>query len=618
VVLVTSRRRLAGLDPTHTVSLSTLPTADAVALLRQTAGEGRLAGQPPEVLAELVGLCGGLPLAIRIAAARLRSHPAWDLRHLVQRLRDQQRRLVELAAGQRSVTAALDLSYQELTADLQRGYRLLGLHPASDIDPYASAALFDTTLSEADTVLEELYEAHLLQEPIPGRYRFHDLTRMHAAHTAARDEAEQCGHAALDRLLDFYRHCASTAMDTAHPYDRERRPRVPSANTPSPELSDPAAALNWLDHELPNLLTVASYAGVHDRPAHLLHLSTILHRHLRTRGHHDDAVALHQQALTTAHATANHAAELEALVCLGHTDRMLGRYDRATEHFQQALQLARTIGDCAGELNALIGLGDFHRLRGRYEPAIDHYRQALELARAIGHRAGELDALAGLGDTHRLLGRYELATDNLEQALRLARTIGYRPGELNALACLGVVDRWLGRHGQAIVRYQEALQLARATGNRNAEQAALTGLGLSHRMQGEHRQAADYYQRLLDLSHHSGNRNWQYEAWQGLGRLQTATGHPDAALNHHQQAHDLATELGQPDDQARAHDGLAYAHLALQEHQRARAHWQQALDILVRLGVDHTEDEETTVAAIGGHLLDLNRRAGFRRASTDR
>jgi len=128
--------------------------------------------------------CGRLPLAIRIAAARLCSHPSWDLEHLVRRLRDQQQRLVELEAGQRGVTAALDLSYQDLSADLQRTYRLLGLHPGPDIDPYAAAALLDTASAETGRLLERLLEAHLLQEPNPGRYRFHDLTRAHAAHTA--------------------------------------------------------------------------------------------------------------------------------------------------------------------------------------------------------------------------------------------------------------------------------------------------------------------------------------------------------------------------------------------------------------------------------------------------
>ncbi len=606
VVLVTSRRRLVGLDHTHTLSLDTLPLADAVALLRRSVSESWLAGQPPDLVAELVELCGRLPLAIRIAAARLRSHPTWDLAHLVQRLRDQQHRLVELAAGQRSVTAALDLSYQDLSTDLRRAYRLLGLHFGPDIDVYAAAALLDATLPDAGQLLEQLLEAHLLQEPVPARYRFHDLTR---AHTATRDETEHERRTALDRLLDYYRHTAGAAMDAAYPYERERRPQVPPTRTPSPDLSKPAPALDWLDREMPNLLAAARYATQHDRPEHILHLSTILHRHLRTRGPHHVAAALHQQALTTARATGHQPAEIEALSGLGHIHRLQNQYEQATDHYRQTLQLARTSGDHTIEQNALTGLGRIHLVQGQYEQAIDDFQQALRLARTTGNRPDGPDALVGLGHVYRRQGRQELASDHYRQALRLARATGHRSSELDALTGLGHIHRTQSRYEQATDHYRQALQLARTTGNRTMEQNALAGLGDIHRMQRRYKQATDDYQRLLDLAQQTGDRNWQFEAWQGLGRIQHTTGHPDAALTHHQHALALATKLGQLDDQARAHDGLAHAHHALRQYKQARTHWQHALDILNRLGVNHTDDEETTVAAIRTHLTNVDHQA---------
>jgi tetratricopeptide (TPR) repeat protein len=644
VVLVTSRRRLAGLDHTHTLSLDTLPLVDAVALLRQTVGDSRLAGQPPELVEELVELCGRLPLAVRIAAARLRSHPAWDLTYLVRRLRDQQHRLAELQAGQRSVTAALDLSYQDLSADQQRTYRLLGLHPGPDIDQYAAAALLDATLPETARLLEQLLEAHLLQEPTAGRYRFHDLTRAHAAHTATRDETHHNRQAALDRLLDHYRHTAAVAMDTAYPYDREYRPQVPPAHTARPDLSDPVAALDWLDTELPNLLAAATHATEH-RPAHLLHLSTILHRHLRTRGPYHDAETLHQHALSAARATGHQAAELDALVGLGHMHRLQGRHEQATDHFGQALRLARGTGHQAAEGQALAGIGIVHQMQGRYEQAIDHlgqavrlarvvgdqavqldaliglgqinvtqgryeagndrYQEATQLARAAGHQAAELHSLAGLAWVHLRQGRYEQATEDYRQAQQLARATGNRIGELQALTGLGWIYRVQGQYEQATDHYQQALQLARATGHREAEQNALAGFSDVHRMQGRYEQATDHFQRLLDLAHQSGNRNWQFEAWLGLGRVNHATGHPDVAVAQHDEALTLATELGQPEDQARAHDGLAHAYQVLRQDELAQTHWQHSLDILTGLGIEQTEDEETTVAAIRAHLANL-------------
>jgi DNA-binding SARP family transcriptional activator/tetratricopeptide (TPR) repeat protein len=480
VVLVTSRRRLAGLDHTHTLSLDILPRPDAVALLRETVGDHRLAAQPGDPADELVELCGRLPLAIRIAAARLRAHPSWDLVNLVTRLRDQQQRLAELVAGARSVTAALDLSYQDLSPDQRRTYRLLGRHPGPDIDAFAAAALLDSTPSDAGRRLEQLLEAHLLQEPVPGRYRFHDLTRAHAAHTAVGDPTDA---EAIDRLLDFYRHTARAAMDTAYPYEHEQRPARTSA-TAGPDVADPASALDWLDSELPNLLATAKYAADHDRGGHLLHLSCILHWHLRTRAAYDDAEALHRLALATARAIGAQAAEPESLIGLGNIHRMRGRYDQATDHYQQALGLARAIGHQAAQAQALVSLGVVHRLQGRYEKSADRYQQGLRLVRATGSRGGELEALSGLGHVHRMQGRFDQASDHFGQALQLARTAGDRTAELQALNGLGTVRRAQGRYALAAEHHQQALQLARATGHRTGELNALTNLGHIHRIQG--------------------------------------------------------------------------------------------------------------------------------------
>lgn len=520
LVLVTSRRRLAGLDSTGAVSLDTLPLPDGVGLFVRTVGEHRVRDEPPALLAELVELCGRLPMAIRISAARLRSHPAWDVALLVDRLRDQHQRLHELEAGHRSVAAALDMSYRHLSPDQQRTYRLLGLHPGPDIDAYATAALLDSTVPHAGRMVEQLLDVHLLHEPAPGRYRFHDLVRAHAAGTAAGGPAEQAARAALTRLFDYYRHTAARAADAAYPYRSERRPDVPVVRTPRPDLPDAATALGWLDGELPNLLAAAKHATERGRPEYVSHLSSILHRHLRTRGRYHDALALHDQAVSAARVTGQHVTELEALT----------------------------------------GLGHIHRRQGRYAQAGDHYQRALRIARATGHHHGELDALTGLGHIHRLQGRRTQATGLFEQALRVASAAGHRPGELDALA------------------------------------------GLIHRLRGRYAQATVHYRRLLDLARETGNRNWQFEAHQGLGRLRYATGDPAGALAHHDQALALAGELGQPVDQARAHGGLARAHQALGRRKQARGHWQHALTILAAVGIDETDDEETTTAAIRTHL----------------
>jgi tetratricopeptide (TPR) repeat protein len=644
-VVVTSRNSLAGLvavHGAHRLELDLLPAAEAVTLLRRLVG-ARVDAQP-EAAAMLVERCARLPLALRVAAELAVSRPSVPLADLVAELGDQRRRLDLLDSGDpyAAVRTVFSWSIQHLSPDAAAMFRLLSLHPGLDVDPYAVAAVAGISLDDARRTVEVLVRAHLLQPTGPGRYGMHDLLHAYAAELARTHDTQHIRHAAQGRLLDHYRHAASVAMDIVYPFERERRPRVPPAGTPTPDLSDPAVALAWLDTELPNLLAAARSATEHSRPVHLLHLSTILHRHLRTRARYHDASALHQQALTAACAAGDQAGQLNALVGLGDIHQRQGRHAQATDHYQQALQIADATGHHPSKVAALVGLGDIHLAQGRRAQATDHYQQALQIARVTGDRPGELHALNGLGSIHRLQGRYAQATDHYRQALQIARVTGDRPAELNALVGLGHVyqaqgqyaraadhyrralqgaratghrpaelialnglghsHRRRGRYARAADHYRQAQQVARATGNHEAELNALTGLGWIHRLQGRYASAADHHQQLLDLAQASGERNYEFEAWQGLGRLQYATGDADAALAHHERALVIAGELNQPDDQARAHDGLAYAHHALHQPEHARTHWQHALAILTKLGIDVTEDEETNTATIRTHL----------------
>jgi tetratricopeptide (TPR) repeat protein/transcriptional regulator with XRE-family HTH domain len=602
LVLITSRRRLVGLDEARAISVDVLPVADAVALFTRTAGEERVAGAPRETLTEVVRRCGLLPLAIRLAAARLKAHPAWSVEHLLERLEAHQRLLSELHAGRRSITAALDLSYRELTAAEQRAYRLLALHPGVDIAPDAAAALLSTTVARAATLLDRLLEIHLLQEPNPGRYRFHDLIRAHGAERAADEEPEADRRAAMTRLLDHYSRAASAAMDLLYPDEADTRPRLPSGTG---SMSDASAATAWLDTELANLLALAQYAAEHDFPQHVQHLSATLHRPLRGRGRYAEAEALHARALSAARALGDRTGEMEALLELGEIHSVSSRYEAAVEVTMSALKIARAIGHEAGELRALYGLGVSAGSRGQYAQAVEYYTQALEIARTIGHRTGELDALIGFGNAHRAMGEREQAVDALVRALGIARAIGHRISELRALNGLGRIHLGANDYRSATDCFTRALDLARSTGHRLGELSGLTALGSLHRSRGRHELARDCYRQVLDIAREIGNRNWQFEAIHGMGRLQHDSGRPDQALESHRKALDLASDLGQRSDQARAHDGLACAYATLGRHDQARHHWSQALAILAALGTDRTEERGVDVESIRTHLARL-------------
>lgn len=207
LVLVTSRRKLKGLDDASVLALGVLPQADAVALFRAVAGHDRDAAGDLG-LAEVVGLCGGLPLAVRIAATLLRHRPAWTPGDLARRLGDESARVGALSDGERDLDTVLGLSYRNLTAAQRRMFRLLGLVPGPDVDALAAAALAGVEPTAAAGLLEGLADHNLLIEHAPDRYRLHDLIRLHARALAS-DTAER--YAASGRLLDYYQHTAIRA-----------------------------------------------------------------------------------------------------------------------------------------------------------------------------------------------------------------------------------------------------------------------------------------------------------------------------------------------------------------------------------------------------------------------
>lgn len=185
-LLLTSRRQLTGLDTVRPVTLDPLASTEACTLFTVIAGAARLAGEPPDHVDQVVELCGRLPLALRIAASRLRSRPTWTVGYLAQRLHDERDRLTVLEAGQLSVASALDLAYQRLTPDQQVIYRALGRYPGEDFDAGTIARLTHDDVARVGRLLDQLVDVHLLLEPSAGRFAFHVLTRLHAAATAAR------------------------------------------------------------------------------------------------------------------------------------------------------------------------------------------------------------------------------------------------------------------------------------------------------------------------------------------------------------------------------------------------------------------------------------------------
>jgi tetratricopeptide (TPR) repeat protein len=583
LALVTSRRRLTSLDAARMLSLDTLPPDDALALFAAVAGARRTAAEPGPAR-EVLRLCGYLPLAIRISAARLAARPAWTISYLAGRLGDQQERLAELAAGDRSVAAALAVSYQQLTPAQQRLFRLLGLHPGPDFDAYLAAAAASITLAQARQVLEDLVDAHLLQQPAPGRYRFHDLLRDLAHATARQAEPDAARSEATGRALDYYLHMADQANAILRP--GRARASLDLAHPPAwtPPLASQAEALDWCESEHPNLTSAISVAYSHGRDYYAWRLAASIWFYLYVRHHLQDWISTHRLALAAASRLHDDAAQALTLGHLGIAYWHAGRYTEAIDHQQQALDLYRGIGDRGGEATALCAIGQIQLFAGSYPRALELLCAAIDIFDEIGDSRGKAFTAIHVGGLYTRLGRYHEALDQYREALTAFRVMGDSWHEGAILGELGVVYEYLGRSKEALEHQEMALSIWRRAGDLAGEGGTLNEFGNIYRRLGRHDEALDHHHQALTLIRQAGSHYCEAQILNDLGATSAAAGRTTEPATHHRAALALATRTRNPYEQARAHAGIAQA-LNRTDPGSAQRHRDQALAISTDLGV---------------------------------
>ncbi len=416
LVLITSRRRLTALEDTQTISLDALPPGEAAGLLVRLAVRPGLSSADPAVR-EITRLCGCLPLAIGMLSRQLYHHPAWTVAGRGADLAAAVDRLELLAAENLSVAAAFDLSYDDLTPQQQRLFRRLALHPGTDIDRYAAAALDGTDLAGARRGLEALYEHYLITEPAPGRYRLHDLIREHARTLTSRLDPDDDRERATGRLLDYYQHAAARAEALLAPQARTD-PAPPAADAPAvPVLASRERALAWARAERTSLLACLDQATAAGQHARVVALTAGLAGLLRYDGPWDEAITRHTAAVQAARQLRDRPGQARALTELGDVRRLTGDYPGAARDLQEALGIYRDLGHQPGQADALTILGAVRWLTGDYPGAVRDLQEALGICRDLGHRPGQADALTDLGAVWRLTGDYPGAVRDLQEAV---------------------------------------------------------------------------------------------------------------------------------------------------------------------------------------------------------
>jgi DNA-binding SARP family transcriptional activator len=289
LVLITSRRRLAGLAACEGATLLTLDVMsqpEAVALLAGRLG-AELTEVAPETANELATLCGRLPLALSIAAARAMATPNLDLAELTTQMQDLGGRLDMLDVGEpaSSVRAVFSWSYRDLSRPAARMFRLLAVHPGPDIGLAAAASLVGCPAVQARRILAELVSAHLMTEHVPGRWIFHDLLRAYASEQARCEENQAEHDAAILRVLDYYLQTACFAAVMLRPgRDPALALLAPPVGAEPDSINSPTEAIAWYDAEHRVLAEVISWAAAAGFDAHAWRLRWALADYLAMTG----------------------------------------------------------------------------------------------------------------------------------------------------------------------------------------------------------------------------------------------------------------------------------------------------------------------------------------------
>jgi len=615
MVVVTSRESLRSLDDATVLALGTPPEDEAVALFRAVAGADRTASDDAALVTQIVRLCGCLPLAVRIVAARLSRRPALRLANVLDELRAVHSRLARLQDDDRSVTAVFETSLRHLEDPRERKlFAQLGLVPGQDFDICAAASLSGDTFGVTRLRLESLLDHNLLIQRTAGRYQFHDLVRVFARSLAVPDEGRATGN-----LLNYYLYVArladraferglpraDTAASDSGPAggpasgpasgsgDADGGPRRPAA---VPALQTSAQAQAWLSAEVGNLYDAARFAARKGRPRITMGLSAALSDYLRAYGPWRRALALHWAALKAAVDTRDLPGQAEAYRSIGGVQSRTGDIRQSKEMQGKALGIYRDLRDQRGVARVLIELGQAQRVAGDAE-CLDGFTEALgiyselgdlrgqaaaltELASIrwqsgplpeaernlldalriyseLGNRQGEAAALLYLGNVQLALGALDAAMASLEKAEAISRDLGQPVFVANSLLYRGDVLRAAGRLGDARESIASAHEIYGELSHRQGMATALTYLGETLTLAGEHGLADDHFRQALSMFGELGDPNGMGEALNAYAALARASGRPDLARERYAEALRQAGIAESARDKADALAGLA-------------------------------------------------------------
>lgn len=626
LIIVTSREHHPIWGGARTLTLPALSEDDAAELFTQIAG--RAVDRELEHVAKACQLCAYLPLAIRLAASRLRSGEVSNLSSLADELDELGRSAADrgLASevGER-VRASFELSYRRLTAGHQRFFRYLGISPCLDMTVHSGARLANVTLAESAAALTALASHHLLEETSEGRFGLHDLLRAFAAHHFRDEESASEIRHAVGRLADYYLRTINQANDVRRAGDHEKPAEDRAEPNAMPFEDTPRAAAAWLESESANILRVAEQCARHEYKQRCAEIAHRLGEFLETSGHWDDALTAHLMALQACRDTGDPAGTARAAFDLSEIYMRTGHTKAALQHANEAAVAFGMLRDNLHRAAALDRIGTIHCLTARFRGALAYHQEALEIYREAGDKRGTARALINAGAALWYLGRLQEEMSYLHQAMDIfrenndlrsqaallnnigtvqhhqgyhrdamrsyqaSREISFMIGERQNLTLsnhnIAEVESYKGNYDVAIIALREVLATYRSLGDPQHQAYALADIGAVYQNTQRFDEALALYEKSAAMAELADDRYAFAEALCGMAEAHLNSGRMDTALETYEQAARLAGEIETLYLKAKAYNGMAEIVLHTRGTEAARIYWREAYDIFSQIGV---------------------------------
>ncbi|MFA3842723.1 AfsR/SARP family transcriptional regulator [Streptomyces aureus] len=624
-VIVTSRNRLGGLvahDGAHALPLDLLQPTEARALLSRTLGAQRVDADG-HAADELIRLCGSLPLALRVAAARLAGDPGLRPADLVAEMAEGNR----LAAlepdddADSPLRTAFSVSYRVLAPAARRLFRLLGLFPGAEFTAEAAGALAGAPLQPARRLLSTLAAAHLIEPTTVGRYRFHDLLRAYAQECAQTEETAADRDAALERLLLWYLHAARAVGGTwLFP---ELPPELRHGGQPGPPSSTGSAP--WLEAERANLLAVIHHAAHHGPRPVAWHMANALFGYFLLRLPRAAWQAAAQTALDAATAEDDLFGQAAMHFSLGLIQVDRGDPGGALEHHSRALDISRELGWATGEAAAIGGQGQAEWNMARLDSAHEHVTIGMRIGREAGNPYFEILGLVITGLICRDLGRLHEAAEQLELAVSRGRQISWWDDSL-AVQHLGWVYWELGRLADGLDVLAPRVTSGDRDENPNARATVLNAVAKINITLGRPDEALEQAMRAFAMAQDTGRRWIEASILNTVATAHRELVHLDRSMRFGSQALALARESGYARPEADSLVGLTLTLKEMGRQDEAHTHAEQALTLarahsfrvvegqaLTALcDIAASEEAHATADALGQEALTIHRETGHR------